>query len=43
VTNQQTIELSTAKTFRYFKFIAKVSHDGTDNAAMAEIATFVVE
>ena len=42
-TNQQTIELSTAKTFRYFKFIAKVSHDGTDNAAMAEIATFVVE
>ncbi|RXQ94536.1 DUF5077 domain-containing protein [Ancylomarina salipaludis] len=42
-TNQQTIELSTAKTFRYFKFIAKVSHDGTNNAAMAEIATYIVE
>ncbi|MCZ4696199.1 DUF3472 domain-containing protein [Ancylomarina euxinus] len=42
-TNQQTIELSTAQTFRYFKFIAKVSHDGTNNAAMAEIATYIVE
>ncbi|PKQ66468.1 hypothetical protein BZG01_10590 [Labilibaculum manganireducens] len=42
-TNQQTIELNTAKTFRYFKFIAKVSHDGTDNAAMAEIAAFIAE
>lgn len=42
-TNQQTIELNTAKTFRYFKFIAKVSHDGTNNAAMAEIATYILE
>lgn len=42
-TNQQAIELNASKTFRYFKFIAKVSHDGTDNAAMAEIATYILE
>ncbi|MBN2597836.1 MAG: DUF3472 domain-containing protein [Marinifilaceae bacterium] len=42
-TNQQNIKLGTAKTFRYFKFIAKTAHDGTNNAAMAEIATYIVE
>jgi len=42
-TSQQLIELSTAKSFRYFKFIAKVSHDGTNNAAMGEIATYTLD
>ncbi|ETN94889.1 DUF3472 domain-containing protein [Zhouia amylolytica] len=34
------VDLSETKTFRYFKFIAKTAHDGTDNAAMAEIIPF---
>ncbi|WP_241739510.1 DUF3472 domain-containing protein [Aestuariibaculum marinum] len=34
------IDLSEAKTFRYFKFIAKTSHDGSDFAAMAEIVPY---
>lgn len=42
-TSQQTIELSTERTFRFFKFIAKASHDGTNNAAMAEIGTYILE
>ncbi|MDE5422149.1 DUF3472 domain-containing protein [Ancylomarina sp. DW003] len=43
ITKHQYIHLSGTKAFRYFKFIAKESHDGTNNAAMAEIATFIEE
>ena len=39
----QDIDLSAAETFRYFKFIAKSAHDGTDNAAMAEISVYIRE
>ncbi|KAB5486087.1 MULTISPECIES: DUF3472 domain-containing protein [Flagellimonas] len=36
----QEVDFDTAQTFRYLKFIAKSGHDGTDNAAMAEIIPF---
>jgi len=36
----QDIDLNEAKTFRYFKFVAKASHDGTENAALAEIKPY---
>ncbi|WP_242205760.1 DUF3472 domain-containing protein [Aestuariivivens insulae] len=39
----QDINLSSATTFRYFKFIAKSAHDGTNNAAMAEIYAYTTE
>ena len=34
------IKLKVIWTFRYLKFIAKSGHDGTNNAAMAEIIPF---
>jgi len=43
VKSKQNISLPETKTFKYFKFIAKSSHDGTDNATMAEIAAYVKE
>lgn len=39
----QDIGLSSSETFRYFKCIAKSAHDGTDNAAMAEISAYTIE
>ena len=42
-TTGQNINLPEAKTLRYFKFIAKTAHDGTDNAALAEIATYTID
>lgn len=39
----QSISLSQTKAFRYFKFIVKSAHDGSDNATMAEISTYIVE
>jgi len=38
--NAHDVDLNEAKTFRYFKFIAKSSHDGTENAALAEIKPY---
>lgn len=43
MTQEQNIDLFKTKDFRYFKFIAKSSHDGTNHAAMAEISAYVVE
>lgn len=43
VTSEQNINLSEAKTFRYFKLIVKTAHDATDNAAMAEISAYTIE
>ncbi len=37
VATEQDIDFGAAKTYRYLKVIIKASHDGTDNAAMAEI------
>lgn len=37
----QQIDLSQKTSFRYFKFIAKSSHDGTQNASMTEISPYV--
>jgi len=37
------INLDDSKAFRYFKFIAKTAHDGTNNAAMAEIVAYIIE
>ncbi|MBJ6368948.1 DUF3472 domain-containing protein [Snuella sedimenti] len=37
------INLPSPATFRYFKFIAKVAHDGTNNASMAEISAYLIE
>lgn len=36
----QEVDFDAPQTFRYLKFIAKSGHDGTDNAAMAEIIPF---
>ena len=36
----QDIDLSATQNYRYFKFIAKSSYDGTENASMAEIMPF---
>lgn len=36
----QDIDFQETKTFRYFKFIAKSAHDGTDNGAIAEIQPY---
>jgi hypothetical protein len=37
----QNVDFSAAKTFRYFKIITKTSHDGTENAALAEVNAFI--
>ncbi|UMB60293.1 DUF3472 domain-containing protein [Lutibacter sp. A80] len=39
----QNINVNNTKAFRYFKFIAKSSHDGTENAAMAEIKAYIFD
>ena len=39
----QDINVSASEAFQYFKFIAKSAHDGTDNAAMAEISAYIIE
>ncbi|MEE1964339.1 DUF3472 domain-containing protein [Allomuricauda taeanensis] len=36
----QEVDFDAPQTFRYLKFIAKSGHDGSDNAAMAEIIPF---
>lgn len=41
--SELNIDLAESKSFRYFKFIAKSSHDGTNNAAMAEISAYIIE
>ncbi len=38
--DNQYIDFSSSQTFRYLKFIAKDAHDGSDNAAMAEIEAY---
>ncbi|WP_185154395.1 DUF3472 domain-containing protein [Fulvivirga sp. M361] len=38
--DDQDINLSEPKTFRYFKFIVKSAHDGESHAAMAEISPY---
>ena len=43
VASEQDIDFSSPQTFRYLKFIATSSHDGTDNAAMAEIKPYIVD
>lgn len=40
VTSNQDINLLNSKTFRYFKWISKASHDGTNYAALAEIKPY---
>lgn len=40
VVYNQDIEFSSPKTFRYFRCIAKASHDGTNYAAIAEIKPY---
>ena len=42
IANPQDIDLLSTQNFRYFKFIAKSSYDGTENAAMAEIMPFTL-
>ncbi len=37
IATEQDIDFGAVKTYRYLKVIIKASHDGTDNAAMAEI------
>lgn len=39
--DEQDVSFSSAQTFRYLKFISTTSHDGTENAAMAEINAFI--
>ncbi|QOD62342.1 DUF3472 domain-containing protein [Polaribacter haliotis] len=36
----QNIDFNAPKTFRYFKIIARASHDGTENAALAEVKAY---
>ncbi|MFV9550788.1 DUF3472 domain-containing protein [Algibacter sp. PT7-4] len=36
----QDADFSATKTFRYLKFISTTAHDGSDNAAMAEIMAY---
>ncbi|MDO5981818.1 DUF3472 domain-containing protein [Flavivirga spongiicola] len=39
----QDVNFTSAQTFRYLKFISTSSHDGTENAAMAEIKAYIIE
>ncbi len=41
--HNQDIDLGNSKEFRYFKFIARSAYDGTDHAAMAEIAPYTLD
>ncbi|MEE9364115.1 MAG: DUF3472 domain-containing protein [Cellulophaga sp.] len=43
VANPQNVDLSESKTLRYFKFIAKSSHDGSDNSAIADINVYTFQ
>lgn len=38
--SKQDINLNSVQTFRYFKIIVKASHDGSDNAALAEVSAY---
>ncbi|WP_162183654.1 DUF3472 domain-containing protein [Wocania ichthyoenteri] len=37
----QDVNFASSETFRYLKFISTSSHDGTNNAAMAEIKAYI--
>ncbi|MEN8186070.1 MAG: DUF3472 domain-containing protein [Bacteroidota bacterium] len=41
--HNQDIDLDYPKEFRYFKFIVKSAYDGTDHAAIAEIAPYILD
>ncbi|GGK45980.1 MULTISPECIES: DUF3472 domain-containing protein [Flavobacteriaceae] len=41
IKSKQYIGFSEEKSFRYFKFIVKSAHDGSKNATMAEISTYI--
>lgn len=41
IKGQQSLVLSEAKTFRYFKFMVKTVFDGSNNAALAELTPFI--